>query len=80
MKTILLAALLLIAVACSENETVQMGCQTGILKGTTTRVTIRCCTQEEHFAGDNVANGGTKLFTYYSNVQWQPIDDCKNCQ
>jgi hypothetical protein len=76
MKILILVLLLF---ACSEDTTVQMGCQTGIIKGTTIRVAIRCCTKEQHSAGNNVAKGGTANFTDFTSIQWVPIDDCKYC-
>jgi hypothetical protein len=83
MKTLITIILILaLAVSCNNEEPgPQMGCQTGILKGgSTARVTIRCCTKEQHQAGDNTKIGGTNLFTYYSQVKWEAIDKCENCK
>lgn len=67
---------------CREDEGPQYGCQTGIPKADPSRgrVFIRCCTEKEHQAGSNVNIGGISGFSKYTQVQWQPIDDCKNCR
>jgi hypothetical protein len=80
MKNLLIILLFAAAMGCKEEDTVQMGCQTGIYKGATVRVFIRCCTQEEHLAGNNPAAGGSTLLTYFTSVKWAPIDDCNNCK
>jgi hypothetical protein len=55
-----LLVILMILTACSEDEPdTDKGCQTGISKQTGQRELIRCCTQQQALAGDNVQAGGT---------------------
>jgi hypothetical protein len=73
-----LLVILMILTACSEDEPdTDKGCQTGISKQTGQRELIRCCTQQQALAGDNVQAGGTPNFTNYTNHKWAPCDDCK---
>jgi hypothetical protein len=78
---VIIAGLVWLCSSCNNDE-VQMGCQTGILKtgDPNERITIRCCTKEEHNAGSNVAIGGTDLFQYYTSVKWEPVKDCNECR
>lgn len=84
MKTIaafFLAMLLLLGSSCSKDE-VQMGCMTGIPKGSTSnnRVKIKCCTQDEFFAGDNTAAGGdARLWNMYTDHKWAAVNSCSEC-
>lgn len=76
----LIFILALIAAGCSDEEvTTNKGCQTGVIKTdpTNTRTFIRCCTQAEALAGNNVAAGGTASYTYYNSVKWEKCSDCK---
>lgn len=76
----LLFIIAFIAAGCSEEEIkTNKGCQTGIVKNdpTNTRSFIRCCTQAEALAGNNVAAGGTASFIYYNAVTWEKCSDCK---
>jgi len=74
-----IAIILLLLLSCGSPDDSEMGCQTGVIKGTSIRVTIRCCTENQHEAGNNVTRGGTANFTDFTNVKWVPINDCKNC-
>lgn len=77
-----LLALLSIGLTSCNNDEVQMGCQTGILRGSGNdqRVYIRCCTEKQHLAGSNVEIGGSAVVSDYRNLQWTPIDKCENCK
>jgi hypothetical protein len=71
-------AILFVCLACSDDdESSNIGCQTGIPKGSTDRVLIRCSTQQEHLAGNNVNAGGLSTFTNYTQHQWAKCGDCK---
>jgi hypothetical protein len=80
MKKLFYILLVIAAMSCADEDTVQMGCQTGILKGTTQRLYIRCCTREQHLAGANEAAGGSAAVSSYSNLEWTAIDKCENCK
>lgn len=76
MKKIIAVALLLFALSCSDEEESNIGCLTGILKGTNYRVTIRCCTRQEYLAGNNVNAGGTSNWTDYTSHDWEKCSAC----
>lgn len=79
---IFFAVLLMVLVSCRDNEepqSQQMGCASGILIGTSTRVNFRCCTKAEFDAGSNTSIGGTAAWTNYSDHQWTSVSDCGEC-
>lgn len=80
MRTLLYTLLFIAAMSCKDDDEVQMGCQTGIPKGGTTRVYMRCCTEKEHQAGSNTSEGGTTDFTLYNSVQWTSTKNCNDCR
>lgn len=77
----LIYILLFAATACSKSDPgPQQGCMTGIPKGYTNRGLIRCCTQAQYQAGNNVAIGGTANFSDFTNVTWVATSDCATCK
>lgn len=71
--------LLLLLFACSKESVPPvkepLGCQSGVVAGV--RTTYRCATQLQFAAGDNVKSGGTKLFDFYTDSQWELCNECK---
>lgn len=66
-------------VACSEDEPkVQVGCSTGMRDGK--RQLVSCGTKEQYLAGSNVAAGGVSWFGNYTQHQWEPAKNCKECE
>ena len=72
--------LMMLLLSCKEDDPgPQMGCSTGIRKSTGNREVIRCCTQQDHLAGDNISQGGTDRFTLYLDHEWYEVSDCSEC-
>ena len=72
-------AILLILMAC-EPEITDNGCQVGWLKGTTTYVLIRCATNAQYIAGDNIEAGGIPLDAYEpGSIAFTPMTECDFC-
>lgn len=75
-----LSLLVLFSLAgCQEEEVSDKGCLTGIRKGESERVLIRCCTYQEYAAGSNVAAGGTASWANYTEHKWEAVADCQDC-
>jgi hypothetical protein len=56
------------------------GCQVGQLIGTTKYVLIRCATNAQYVAGDNVAAGGISLSAYEpGSIAFTPVVNCSQC-
>lgn len=74
--------ILLFAIACNEEDKgPQMGCSLGVRIGQEDlgHQLIRCATQEQHAAGNNVQAGGVSYFANYKQWTWEPVSDCKEC-
>lgn len=69
--------ILLLFCSCEEEEVTDLGCQTGIYKGTTDRVFMRCATRQQYMAGDNVNAGGISYSRNYDHQKWEKCDRCK---
>lgn len=75
-RSLLLVAIVLCGCNKDEEES-NIGCQTGVPKGASYRVLIRCCTQQQALAGNNVKAGGTANWTDYTDHKWEKCADCK---
>jgi hypothetical protein len=76
-KLIFLIAVVMFSCSDEKTETnTDMGCSTGV-NSSGDRVLIRCATQKQHMAGDNVGAGGIPTYGYYTDHQWEK---CENCQ
>lgn len=67
--------ILLLFLACQEEEVdprAGRGCLTGVLKGTTARMTIRCCTYDEFKTGSHFYPN----WTNFTGHKWEKCDDC----
>lgn len=79
MRKLILIILILVINSCQQDDYVpKTGCQTGIRDGV--RKLMRCCSKQEHLAGNNVAAGGISYFSNYTNQQLEPAGSCKECQ
>lgn len=79
LKLLFIIVVLSLSGCDDEPEGPQMGCLTGVVKGGTSRVLIRCCTKEEYLAGGNVNAGGTSNWSNYESHQWVKVDKCGDC-
>lgn len=80
--TVLLLILFLTAGACQEEDKgPQMGCSIGIRIGEEDLgyQLLRCCTNEQHLAGNNVQAGGISYFANYKQWKWEAVSDCSAC-
>jgi len=70
--------ILIILLSCQEEDNgPRMGCSIGMRDG---RIRLlRCCTREEHAAGNNVAAGGISYFGNYTQHQWIEVSNCNEC-
>jgi len=78
MKKILF--ILLMLGACNEPDFdpgLPVGCATGIKDGK--RQLMRCCTEKEFNAGNNVSVGGFAAFLKYTDRKWEQEKNCKTC-
>jgi len=72
--------LLLFLMGCEVDTAMLQGCQVGQLIGTTKYVLIRCATNEEYVAGDNIGAGGTDLSAYEpGSIAFTPVSRCSQC-
>lgn len=67
---------LLFVIGCSETEKELIGCTTGIPKGETERVLIRCSTKKQFLAGNNTSQGG---ISYWNSYTGHKFEECSNC-
>jgi len=83
MKKTLFTIFLLAAIwSCSEEDKgPQMGCSIGIRVGEEDLgyQLLRCCTNEQHLAGNNVQAGGISYFANYKQWKWEAVSDCSAC-
>ncbi len=74
--TVLLITLLslLPMAACENIGEIQVGCISGIIPGSNTRIFLQCTTRDEYAVGGNMYGG-----VAYDNILWTPVEDCNEC-
>lgn len=60
--------------SCDDGPNFQVGCLSGIARGTNTRFFLECMTRNDFAAGAFLP--GTSL---YDNLVWTPVDNCRDC-
>lgn len=77
MKHVILILALAFFSCSDDDDPTDKGCLTGVPKGQTERILIKCSTHDQYLAGSNTGAGGTSAWDSYSGHKWEKCGDCK---